>query len=155
MGEFFWEGGEVGGGDREGGREFTCKKGSNKSRLPRPGKPRTPSRGAAGLVRRASAFASIFVLAILLEQRTVLHGCLTSNPPVNSGYADLYHTGLFPNQAAVSSFINFYSKFDFCEPPKVSFALSPAGLCMNAHACLLQNYRCGAMMKQDVHNGDD
>ena len=54
------------------------------------------------------------------------------NAPINPGYRELYNTGLFRNQASVSSFIQFYSRYDFCEPPKVSIALSPAWL---LHEC--------------------
>ena len=35
-------------------------------------------------------------------------------------FADLYKTGLFRNTNGVAKFVEFYAKYDFCEPPRVS-----------------------------------
>ena len=35
-------------------------------------------------------------------------------------FADLYKTGLFRNTNGVVKFVDFYAKYDFCEPPRVS-----------------------------------
>jgi hypothetical protein len=42
------------------------------------------------------------------------------NVRLSVGFKDLQRTNLFKNQKAIAEFIKYYSKFDFCEPPRVS-----------------------------------